>query len=142
MNSTERITVVGVNNVVPHQSLLYVVTICKYNPLRCEWILFFNIKDYYFLKQVCKNFPRIRSHINLLKSTGYMMHHQFNIQQLYACPHCIYVFCICLRTNNELCHLQHKARLVFIIEMKSVYSTVRTGSLNKAYWSPDAPPPV
>ena len=24
------------------------------------------------------------------------------------CPHCIYVFCIYLKTNSELCHLQHK----------------------------------
>jgi len=24
------------------------------------------------------------------------------------CPHCIYVFCIYLRTNSVLCHLQHK----------------------------------
>ena len=24
------------------------------------------------------------------------------------CPHCIYVFCIYLRTNSELCHLKHK----------------------------------
>ena len=24
------------------------------------------------------------------------------------CPQCIYVFCIYLRTNNDLCHLQHK----------------------------------
>ena len=48
--------------------------------------------------------------INLLKPTGYVMHHQqSNIQQLYALhTHCIYVFCICLRTNNDLCHLQHK----------------------------------
>jgi len=23
------------------------------------------------------------------------------------CPHCIYVFCIYLRTNSDLCHLQH-----------------------------------
>ena len=23
-------------------------------------------------------------------------------------PHCIYVFCIYLRTNGDLCHLQHK----------------------------------
>jgi len=37
------------------------------------------------------------------------MHHQFNMQQLYAlCPHCIYVFFIYLRTNSDLCHLQHK----------------------------------
>jgi hypothetical protein len=24
------------------------------------------------------------------------------------CPHCIDVFCIYLRTNSDLCHLQHK----------------------------------
>ena len=56
------------------------------------------------------------------------------------CPHCIYVFCIYLRTNTDLCHLQHKLTcatysinwLVFITEMKSVYSAVRTGSVNKA----------
>ena len=24
------------------------------------------------------------------------------------CPHCIYVFCVDLRTNSDLCHLQHK----------------------------------
>jgi hypothetical protein len=34
---------------------------------------------------------------------------QFNIEQLYALlPHCIFVFCIYLRTNSNLCHLQHK----------------------------------
>ena len=36
------------------------------------------------------------------------MHQQFNIQQLYILPHCIYVFCIYLKTNRDLCHLQHK----------------------------------
>ena len=24
------------------------------------------------------------------------------------CPNCIYVFCVYLRTNCDLCHLQHK----------------------------------
>jgi hypothetical protein len=47
------------------------------------------------------------------------------------CPHCVYVFCVCLRTNSDLCHLQHKL-FGFITEMKSVYSAVRTGYLNKA----------
>jgi len=36
------------------------------------------------------------------------MHHQFNIQQLYALPICIYVFGIYLRTSSDLCHLQNK----------------------------------
>jgi hypothetical protein len=68
------------------------------------------------------------SNFNLLKPTDYVTHHQFNIQQLYAVPtHCVYVFCIYLRTNSDLCHW-----LVFITELKSVYSAVRTGYLNKA----------
>ena len=47
--------------------------------------------------------------MNLLQPTGHVMHQQFNIQQLYAVPpHHIYVFCIYLRTNRDLCHLQHK----------------------------------
>ena len=46
--------------------------------------------------------------VNHLKPTGHVMHHQFNIQQLYVLSHCIYVFCIYLRTNSDLCHLQHK----------------------------------
>jgi len=46
------------------------------------------------------------------------------------CPNCIYVFCINLRTNSNLCLLEQK--LVFITEMESVYRAVRPGFLNKA----------
>ena len=43
-------------------------------------------------------------------------------------PGYIYVFCIYLRTNSDLCHLQHKLIGFYI----GVYSAVRSGSLNKA----------
>ena len=45
---------------------------------------------------------------NLLKLTGHVMHQQLNIQQLYALPTlylCVFIY---LRTNSDLCHLQHK----------------------------------
>jgi hypothetical protein len=58
------------------------------------------------------------------------MHQQFNIQQLYALATLYLCVCIYLRTNSDLCHLQHKL-IGFITEMKSIYSAVRTGSLNK-----------
>ena len=48
------------------------------------------------------------THLNLLKPTGHLMHQQFYINNSTFCPHCIYVFCIYLRTNGDLCHLQHK----------------------------------
>ena len=41
--------------------------------------------------------------INLINPTGQVMHQQFDIQQFYVQPtHCIYVFCIYLRTNSDL----------------------------------------
>jgi hypothetical protein len=49
------------------------------------------------------------SYINVFKLSGYVMHHQlehFNKYKL--CPHCIYVFRICLRTNSDLCHIHKK----------------------------------
>jgi hypothetical protein len=47
--------------------------------------------------------------INVLKPTDYVMHQQFNVQQMYALPTLsIYVFCIYLRINSDLCHLHHK----------------------------------
>jgi hypothetical protein len=40
--------------------------------------------------------------------TGHYMYHQFNIQQLYVLPtHCIYVFCVDLRTNIHYFPIQH-----------------------------------
>jgi len=48
-----------------------------------------------------------RTDINLLKPTGYVMHHQFNIQELYVLP-TLYVFCIYLRTKSDFCPVQNK----------------------------------
>jgi hypothetical protein len=55
---------------------------------------------------------------------------RFNIQQLYALPTLFMCF-----VNSDLCHLQHKL-IGFITEMKSVYSAVRTRSLNEAVCAP------
>jgi hypothetical protein len=47
--------------------------------------------------------------INLLNPNVYLMHQQFKIHQLYVLPTVyIYVFSIYLRTSSDLCHLQHK----------------------------------
>ena len=59
------------------------------------------------------------------------MHQQFNIQQLYALPTLYLRLLYLSETNSDLCHLQHKL-IGFITQMKSIYSAVRTGSLNKA----------
>jgi len=45
-----------------------------------------------------------------MQSNGHYtsIYHQFNNQNWTLCRQRIYVFCIYLRTNNDLCHLQHK----------------------------------
>jgi hypothetical protein len=45
-------------------------------------------------------------HVNRLKPTGYAMHQQNSTTVLSA--HTVFMFCIYLRTNSDLCHLQHK----------------------------------
>ena len=59
------------------------------------------------------------------------MHQQFNIQQLYALP-TLYLCVLYLSEQTATCATYSINWLVFITEMKSVYSAVRTGSLNKA----------
>jgi len=48
--------------------------------------------------------------INSLKDSGHYIrvYRQFNIQQFYVLPtHCIYVFCVDLRTNSDYFPIQH-----------------------------------
>ena len=47
------------------------------------------------------------------------------------CPQCIYMFCVHLRTNSDYFFLYVINLPVFITEAESVYSAVRTGSLNQ-----------
>jgi hypothetical protein len=85
-----------------------------------------------FLPACNKSRAPERTFINLLKPTVYAMHQQFNIQQLYALP-TLYLCVLYLSENKQrLVPLNSTNWLVFITEMKSVYSAVRTGSLNKA----------
>ena len=44
----------------------------------------------------------------VLMPSGHYMYRQFNIQQFYVLPtHCIYVFCVDLRTNSHYFPIQH-----------------------------------
>jgi len=51
-------------------------------------------------RQNCKISNKI-SNVNLLKPTGYVMHQQFNIQQLYALP-TLYLCVLYLSENKQL----------------------------------------
>ena len=70
--------------------------------------------------------------INLSKPTGHVMQHQFNIQQLYALPHTVFMCFVFIWEQTATCATYSINWSVFITEMKNVYCAVRTGSLNKA----------
>jgi len=70
-------------------------------------------------------------YFNLPKPTGHVMHHPFNIQQLYALPHTVFMCFVFIWEQTATCATYSINWLVFIGEMKSVYSAVRTGYLNK-----------
>ena len=74
-------------------------------------------------------------YFNHLKPTGHVMHQQFNIQQLYALPHTVFMYFVFIWEQTATCATYSINWLVFITEMKSAYSAVRTGSLNKAVWA-------
>ena len=42
----------------------------------------------------------LKKHFNFLKPTGYVMHQQFNIQQLYVLP-TLYLCVLCLSQNKQ-----------------------------------------
>jgi hypothetical protein len=52
--------------------------------------------------------PIWEDNINPLKPSGHYMYHQFNTHKSYVLPtHCIYVFCVDLRTNSHYFPMQH-----------------------------------
>jgi hypothetical protein len=67
----------------------------------CKWDV--------YVPLVTKGLNYAKFCINLLKPTGHVMREQvFTFNNCTLCPHCLYVFCIYLRTNCDLCNLQHK----------------------------------
>ena len=68
---------------------------------------------------------------NHLKPTGYVMHHQFHSTTVRS-AHTVFMCFVFIWEQTATCATYSINWLVFVTEMKSVYSAVRTGSLNKA----------
>ena len=65
------------------------------------------------IRPFCQMQPQGGSPLGCLKWTFYSLPvtwctNSLTFNNCTFCPHCIYVFCIYLWTNSELCHLQHK----------------------------------
>jgi hypothetical protein len=70
--------------------------------------------------------------VNLLKPTGYVMHQQVQHSIIVLSAHTVFMCFVFIWEQTATCAIYSINWLVFIAEMKSVYSAVRTGSLNKA----------
>jgi hypothetical protein len=86
-----------------------------------------------------RKFIKIRYGLNFKKPTGWVHQQVWNLTNVRS-AHTLFICFVCISEQTATCATYSINWLVFIPEMKSVYSTVRTGSLNKAYWSRDAPP--
>ena len=60
------------------------------------------------LRLLEEQFQLHKHSINLLKLLVTRCTNSLTFNNCTFCPHCIYVFCIYMRTNSDLCHLQHK----------------------------------
>ena len=73
-----------------------------YFPLHYAWPALHPLVNYTASQLLhCKCRLQISDHINLLKSTGHVMHQQFNIQQLYVLP-TLYLCVLYLSENKQL----------------------------------------
>jgi hypothetical protein len=95
------------NYTLLHFTHLHFTTLCYTSP---------HFTQLHFTTLTDTSLPLIRtslpSHlalrINLLNPTGHVMHHQFNIQQLYALPTLYLCVLYLSEKNNDSCQLQHK----------------------------------
>ena len=73
--------------------------------------------------------------VNLLKPTGYVMHERVQHSRILRSEHTVFVCFVFISEQTATCATCNINCLVFITEMKSVYSAVRTGSLNEAVYA-------
>ena len=66
-----------------------------------------SIKTVTWYRNVCFQSYKQHIRINFLKPVSWCTN-SLTFNNCTFCPHCIYVFCIYLRTNSDLCHLQPK----------------------------------
>jgi len=70
--------------------------------------------------------------INLLNPTGHVLHQKVNIAVTVRCAHTVFMCFVFIWEQTATCATYSINWLVFMTAMKSVYSAVRTGSLNKS----------
>ena len=70
--------------------------------------------------------------INLLKPTGYVMHQQVWHSTIVRSAHNVFMCFVFVWKQRATCATYSINWLIFITEVKSVYSAVQTGSLNTA----------
>jgi hypothetical protein len=78
-------------------------------------------------------FRYVAQSFELLKPTGHVMHQQVQHSTTVRSAHTVFMCFVFISEQTATCATYSINRLVFITEMKSVYSAVRTGPLNNAF---------
>ena len=88
-----------IHGMITHQMLCFIAVFTS----ACHWSLSTAIWN-----QPTPSQPDYKIPLNLLNLPVTWCTNSLTYNNCTFCPHCIYVFCIYLRTNSDLCHLQHK----------------------------------
>ena len=90
-------------------------TICHNSPYIKHWTLYFTLKT--ACRRICLYICNMHELLHNYSCVNYWPFKAWwqrdtptglTLKNSRFCPHCSYVFCIYLRTNSDLCHLQHK----------------------------------
>jgi len=109
------------------------IVVCKLNVWSKN--VFCSYNTVYFIAQTIYSIISINSNfsvINLLKPIGYVMHQRVLTVKNFTFCHTELVCFVFISQQIATFPPYNANWLVFITQMKSVYSAVRTGSLNKA----------
>jgi hypothetical protein len=71
--------------------------------------------------------------INLLKPTVYLLHQLVQHSRIFLSVHTVFICFVFIWEQTATCATYSINWLVFITEMKSIYSAVQTGSLNETF---------
>ena len=129
---------IGIQQFIPHKEhslspLLRIISECSWGKklqriVETHEILsaqFFNVLNSVLQMVTCTWSTHVLGQFNLLKPTGYVMHHQFNIRQLRS-AHTVFMCFVFIWGQTATCITYSINWSVFITEMKSVYCAVRT----------------
>ena len=121
--------------ILPNADITFVCSVCISDHTANSAL--YDIKGLIFITEMESVYSAVRTGslnkavccASSLKPTGHVMHQQFNIQQLYALPHTVFMCFVFIWEQTAICASYSINWLVFMTDKESVYCAVRVECL-------------